>query len=316
MPGKRYNLPQLGFFQGFEAAARNLSFTKAAEELFITQSAVSRQIKALEDHLGVRLFKRRPRSLVLTESGQLLYRLAADVLERLQAGTDQLRADSRARQLSITTTTGFASLWLIPRLQRFTSLNPDIDVRISATTEALNLERGLIDLAIRYCRPETVPEGAVRLFGEEMLPVCSRALLRDRARPLKRPQDLKHHTLLHFDYPGAEKTFMDWGTWLAALGIHDLKSAGALHFSQYEQMIQAAISGQGVALGRQPLVNELIQSGMLVTPFKQPVVGSRAYFIIESPLGAGKPHVRQFADWVLEEARRDSEIRDPRSEVR
>ncbi len=316
MPGKRYNLPQLGFFQGFEAAARNLSFTKAAEELFITQSAVSRQIKALEDHLGVRLFKRRPRSLVLTESGQMLYRLAADVLERLQAGTDQLRADSRARQLSITTTTGFASLWLIPRLQRFTSLNPDIDVRISATTEALNLERGLIDLAIRYCRPETVPEGAVRLFGEEMLPVCSRALLRDRARPLKRPQDLKHHTLLHFDYPGAEKTFMDWGTWLAALGIHDLKSAGALHFSQYEQMIQAAISGQGVALGRQPLVNELIQSGMLATPFKQPVVGSRAYFIIESPLGAGKPHVRQFADWVLEEARRDSEIRDPRSEVR
>ncbi len=316
MSGKRYNLPQLGFFQGFEAAARNLSFTKAAEELFITQSAVSRQIKALEDHLGVRLFKRRPRSLVLTESGQLLYRLAADVLERLQAGTDQLRADSRARQLSITTTTGFASLWLIPRLQRFTSLNPDIDVRISATTEALNLERGLIDLAIRYCRPETVPEGAVRLFGEEMLPVCSRALLRDRARPLKRPQDLKHHTLLHFDYPGAEKTFMDWGTWLAALGIHDLKSAGALHFSQYEQMIQAAISGQGVALGRQPLVNELIQSGMLATPFKQPVVGSRAYFIIESPLGAGKPHVRQFADWVLEEARRDSEIGDPKSDDR
>ena len=253
MPGKRYNLPQLGFFQGFEAAARNLSFTKAAEELFITQSAVSRQIKALEDHLGVRLFKRRPRSLVLTESGQMLYRLAADVLERLQAGTDQLRADSRARQLSITTTTGFASLWLIPRLQRFTSLNPDIDVRISATTEALNLERGLIDLAIRYCRPEAVPEGAVRLFGEEMLPVCSRALLRDRARPLKRPQDLKHHTLLHFDYPGAEKTFMDWGTWLAALGIHDLKSAGALHFSQYEQMIQAAINAQGVALGRHPL---------------------------------------------------------------
>jgi len=316
MSGKRYNLPQLGFFQGFEAAARNLSFTKAAEELFITQSAVSRQIKALEDHLGVRLFKRRPRSLVLTESGQLLYRLAADVLERLQAGTDQLRADSRARQLSITTTTGFASLWLIPRLQRFTSLNPDIDVRISATTEALNLERGLIDLAIRYCRPETVPEGAVRLFGEEMLPVCSRALLRDRARPLKRPQDLKHHTLLHFDYPGAEKTFMDWGTWLAALGIHDLKSAGALHFSQYEQMIQAAISGQGVALGRQPLVNELIQSGMLATPFKQPLVGSRAYFIIESPLGAGKPHVRQFADWVLEEARRDSEIGDPKSDDR
>ena len=179
---KRYNLPPLAFFQGFEAAARTLSFTKAAEELFITQSAVSRQIKALEDHLGIRLFERRPRSLALTESGHALHRISADVLERLQAATDQLRAAHRTRQLSITTTTGFASLWLIPRLQRFTGLHPDIDVRISATTDTLNLERSLIDLAIRYCAPEAAPDGAVRLFGEEMIPVCAPALLRERAR--------------------------------------------------------------------------------------------------------------------------------------
>ena len=119
MSGKSYDLPHLGFFQGFEAAARNLSFTKAAEELLITQSAVSRQIKALEDHLGVALFHRRPRALALTESGQALYRVATDLLDRLQMATDQLKAESRTRQLSITTTTGFASLWLIPRLQRF-----------------------------------------------------------------------------------------------------------------------------------------------------------------------------------------------------
>jgi LysR family glycine cleavage system transcriptional activator len=304
---KRYNLPPLGFFQGFEAAARTLSFTKAAEELFITQSAVSRQIKALEDHLGIRLFERRPRSLALTESGQALYRMSADVLERLQTATDQLRAASRTRQLALTTTTGFASLWLIPRLQRFTGLHPDIDVRISATTDPLNLERSLLDLAIRYCLPEAVPDGAVRLFGEEMIPVCAPALLRDRARPLKRPPDLEHHVLLHFDYPGAHRMFMDWGTWLTPLGIGEIKSAGALHFSQYEQMIQAAIAGQGVALGRQPLVNDLIQSGMLAAPFKQSVVGSRSYFIIESPLAAGKPHVRQFAAWLLDEVRRDAE---------
>jgi DNA-binding transcriptional LysR family regulator len=304
---KRYNLPPLGFFQGFEAAARTLSFTKAAEELFITQSAVSRQIKALEDHLGIRLFERRPRSLALTESGEALYRMSADVLERLQTATDQLRAASRTRQLSITTTTGFASLWLIPRLQRFTGLHPDIDVRISATTDTLNLERSLVDLAIRYCPPESAPEGATRLFGEEVLPVCAPALLRDRSRPLKRPQDLKHHVLLHFDYPGAQKMFMDWGTWLTSLGIGDLKSAGALHFSQYEQMIQAAISGQGVALGRQPLVNDLIQTGMLAAPFKKAVVGSRGYFIIESPAASGKPHVRQFAAWLIEEVKRDSD---------
>src|SRR3984957_11815415 len=157
MPSKRYSLPQLGFIQGFEAAARHLSFTKA-EELFITQSAVSRQIKALEDHLGVALFERRQRALALTESGHTLYRVATDVLERLQATADQLRASGRARQLSLTTTSGFASLWLIPRLQRFTRLYPDVDVRISVTSDVVNLERGLVDLAIRYCRPEAVPE--------------------------------------------------------------------------------------------------------------------------------------------------------------
>src|SRR5262249_25087386 len=142
MPEKRYRLPPLGFFQGFEAAARTLSFTKAAEELFITQSAVSRQIKALEDHLGVALFEPRARAGVVTAKGQELYGVAADILERLQAATNDIKHTTPSRQLSITTTTGFASLWLIPRLQRFTSLHPDIDVRISATTDMLNLERG------------------------------------------------------------------------------------------------------------------------------------------------------------------------------
>ena len=180
-------------------------------------------------------------------------------------------------------------------------------MRIAATTDALNLERSLIDLAIRYCKPESVPDGTVRLFGEEMIPVCSRALLRDKARPLKTPQDLAHHTLLHFDYAGAETMYMDWGTWLTALGNGDLRPAGALHFSQYEQMIQAAISGQGVALGRQPLLNDLVESGALVAPFKQTLVGSRAYFIIESRFAAGKPHVREFAQWLVAEAGRDPE---------
>jgi DNA-binding transcriptional LysR family regulator len=307
MASKRYRLPQVAFFQGFEAAARNLSFTKAAEELFLTQSAVSRQIKALEDHLGVALFERRPRSLILTEAGQSLYRASTDALERLQTAVDQLGTASRARQLSITTTTGFASLWLIPRLPRFTNVHPGIDVRISATTDVLNLERSLIDLAIRYCSPESVPDGTIRLFGEEILPVCSPALLRDRSRPLKRPQHLKDHTLLHFDYPGAVKSFMDWGTWLSALGLAGLNPVRALQFSQYEQMIQAAIDGQGVALGRQPLVNNLIASGALVAPFQNAVVGSRAYFLIESPAAAAKPHVHEFVEWLLDEIRRESE---------
>jgi DNA-binding transcriptional LysR family regulator len=305
---KRYRLPQVGFFQGFEAAARNLSFTKAAEELFLTQSAVSRQIKALEDHIGVALFERRPRSLILTEAGQTLYRVTTDALDRLQHAVDQLGSVGRARQLSVTTSTDFASVWLIPRLPRFTNLHPGVDVRILATTDVLNLERSLVDLAVRYCLPGTVPEGAIRLFGEEILPVCSPALLRNRSRPLERPQQLKDHTLLHFDYPGgAAKWLLDWGTWLSALGLGDLDPVRGLQFSQYEQMIQAAMDGQGVALGRRPLLNDLIQSGALVAPFKHTVVATRAYFLVKSPAANGKPHVHQFVEWLVDEINRDSE---------
>src|SRR6185295_15691451 len=141
MQKKRFNLPPLDLIQGFEAAARNLSFTKAADELFITQSAVSRQIRALEEHLGVTLFERRPRALVLTEAGRTLQRAAGELLERLQQVTDGLRADRAAPQLTVTTTNGFASLWLIPRLRGFTAMHPTVDVRISATYKTINLER-------------------------------------------------------------------------------------------------------------------------------------------------------------------------------
>ena len=164
MHKKRFDLPSLDFIQGFEAAARHLSFTKAAEELFLTQSAVSRQIKALEDNLGVLLFERQHRALSLTDAGQELYGVAVDVLARLQTATTALRAERQPRQLSITTTTGFAALWLIPRLKRFTSGHPDIDVRISATDTAVNLERGLVDIAIRYGSKQTMPADAIALF--------------------------------------------------------------------------------------------------------------------------------------------------------
>lgn len=302
MQSKRYDLPPLAFIQGFEAAARNLSFTKAAEELFLTQSAVSRQIKALEEHLGIALFERRHRALVLTPEGETLQRVATDVLGRLQAATETFKDNRNAQQLSITTTTGFAALWLIPRLRRFTAVHPDIDVRISATDVAVNLDRGLVDIAIRYCTKAALPPGAVTLFGEEITPVCSRSLLDSNARPLRAPADLAHHALLHFDYPGIQKSWFDWGTWLTALGIGDLKPAGSLHFSQYDQMINAAISGQGVALGRLPLLQELIRLGTLVAPFEKSVSGTRGYFILTTAHAAAKPYAQAFCAWLLAEA--------------
>jgi DNA-binding transcriptional LysR family regulator len=301
MQRKRYDLPPLDFIQGFEAAARHASFTKAADELHLTQSAVSRQIKALEESLGVTLFHRQHRALALTEDGERLYRTATEVLGRLQSMAEQMRADRSARQLSITTTTGFAALWLIPRLRRYTSTHPHIDVRISATDAAVNLDRGLVDIAIRYCALENAPKGAIPLFGESILPVCSRTLLEGSA-PLRDPADLKHHSLLHLDYPGMQQSWFDWGTWLTALGIGDLKPASSLHFSQYDQMIHAAIAGQGVALGRLPLLNEHIHSGALVAPFEKTVTGTRGYCILTSTTAGGRADVKDFCDWLLQEA--------------
>jgi LysR family transcriptional regulator, glycine cleavage system transcriptional activator len=308
MHRKRFHLPPLDLIQGFEAAARTLSFTKAAEELLLTQSAVSRQIRSLEDHLGVALFERRPRRLELTEQGHALYRTAAELLERLQETTNRLRSDAAALQLTVTTTGGFASLWLIPRLRSFTALHPDVDVRISATYKAIDLERSGVDVAVRFCKPDEAPEGAIRLFDEELFPVCSPSLqtggeagaLTEGRHPLRAVPDLAHHSLLHIDHA---RDHMDWDTWLAAQGHAGLRPAGSIRFDTYEQMIQAAVGGQGVAMGIGRLVHGLMASGQLVAPFGESAVGSRAYFIIRSAQTRDRPHVRAFVDWLVAEAK-------------
>jgi DNA-binding transcriptional LysR family regulator len=299
MPGKRFNLPPLDLIQGFEAAARNLSFTKAAEELFITQSAVSRQIRGLEDHLGVALFERRHRALALTDEGRALYRGATELLERLQAVTDRLRADGAAAHLTVTTTNGFASLWLIPRLRGFTALNPDVDVRISASYKLVALERSLVDVGVRLCRAEDAPEGSICLFGEQLFPICSPSLVGEGQHPLRSPADLVHHTLLRMDEAGG---YFDWSTWLAAEGFPDLKPALSLRFDGYDQTISAALSGQGVAMGIGHLVRDLLAEGRLVAPFPKSVEGPRAYYVVRSQTTGARPHVRAFVDWLVKEA--------------
>ena len=305
MQKKRFDLPPIDLIESFEAAGRTLSFTKAADELHLTQSAVSRQIKQLEDRIGTPLFERHHRALTLTEEGEKLLRTAADVLEQLQGTVDELRSNRQQRQISLTTTPGFASFWLIPRLRRFTSEHPDVDVRISATNTNINLERSNVDLAIRYCTPESVPSGSKPLFGEDITPVCSPALLRDKSKPLKAGRDLRHHTLIHLDYPAMEKTWFDWDTWLTSFGVPDLKPAAAIHFTQYDQVAQAAIAGQGVALGRLPLLNELIRTGALVAPFAKQVSGTRGYMGLRSASAAKKTHVTAFCDWLFAEAKSD-----------
>jgi DNA-binding transcriptional LysR family regulator len=301
MHQRRLELPPLDLIRGFEAAARTLSFTKAAEELCITQSAVSRQIRALEEHLGVALFERRPRTLALTGQGLALQRTVAEVLERLRETTSRLRAESATPHLTVTTTGGFASLWLIPRLRTFTARHPDVDVRISATYASIDLERTGVDVAVRYCKAEDAPGGAIRLFGEELLPVCSPILVREGPRPLRALDDLRHHALLHMDHNG--NTHMDWDTWLAAQGHPGLKPAASIRFDSYEQMIQAAVGSQGVAMGIGRLVGGLMAAGQLVAPFCTGTMGTaRAYFIIRSAHTGDRPQVRAFVDWLTEEA--------------
>jgi DNA-binding transcriptional LysR family regulator len=296
----RNALPALDLLVGFESAARHLSFTKAGEELYLTQSAVSRQIKELEDQLGVPLFQRRHRALALTEAGHHFYAAAAQALSTMRAATDRLRAQTGRRMLSVTTTHSFAALWLIPRLAGFTREHPGVDVRITAETKVQDLERDGLDLALRHGPASLAGPNAIRLFGEKCFPVCSPKLL--KKKPLNEPSDLRHHVLLQYDDPDARHPWLHWKTWLEVERIADLKPAGTLSFSGYEQIIPAAVAGHGVALGRSPLVKDLMRSGELVAPFKSSADPARAYFAIISKNAAGRPEVAAFLEWLKAEA--------------
>ncbi len=304
MPKSRWDVPPLELLLAFEAAARHLSFTRAGEELFLTQSAVSRQIQALEESLGSPLFERRTRALLLTENGQVLFRVAQEVLQQVQDATDRMKAAPQEHTVTITSTPGFASVWLIPRLATFTQAHPDIDVRISASNDYVNLERSGIDIAVRYALVEAM-KGARQFMGEEVMPVCSPTLAADPQRPLKAPADLRRHVLLHLNDERA--AWLDWTLWTHALGLAEFKPAGALYFSSYDQVVQAANTGQGVALGRFPLLSQLMREGRLVAPFGKAVSSSRAYFLVRSSRTASSPEVDAFSAWLHEEVRRDAE---------
>jgi DNA-binding transcriptional LysR family regulator len=310
MRNQRYDVPPLDPLLAFEAAARNLSFTKAAAELFLTQSAVSRQIQQLEEHLKVKLFERRARALLLTESGQIFYRATQEALETLQETARRVRGTSAMNTVVVATTPGFATLWLIPHLAGFTRDHSQVDVRISATNEMIDdLERAGVDLAVRYV-PERSVAGGRLLFGETVFPVCSPALADNPANPLLTPDDLHHHVLLYLELPRA--AWLDWELWFHALGLRDFEPAGKLHFSHYDQLIQAAVDGHGVALGRNPLVSRLLRERKLVAPFKNKVASSRAYYVVESPAAKHKPQVRAFADWLVDETHTDtSDVQSP-----
>jgi len=297
-------LPPLDLLRGFESAARHLSFTRAGTELFLTQSAVSRQILALEEFVGAPLFERRHKALVLTEGGQAYYRVVAAALEQVREATRRLRETRKGHVLTVTTTVSFASTWLVPRLARFRREYPGVDVRITATHEVVDLEREGVDLAVRDCAVGAAPQGAIRLVGEHLAPMCSATYAREarvQKKPLARPEDLKHHIMLNLHDPTGRWPWLSWAQWLEAKGCEDLVPAGTLTFDQYDQVINAAVHGQGVALGRMTLTQQHRRDKHLVTLFGRSECIPRGYFAVLAKDAAERPDVNHFVAWLQRE---------------
>jgi DNA-binding transcriptional LysR family regulator len=297
-------LPPLDLLLAFDAAARHLSFTKAAAERFLTQSAISRQVKALEDDLGVSLFHRRHRALDLTDDGRRLRDSVRVALAGLRDAMVRIRAPQRREVLSLSTTPGLASLWLIPRLAELVKVQPGIDVRIDATLQQRDLGVDGFDLAIRYL-PARAAVGTP-LFAETIQLVCAPSLLRDKARPIRTLQDLRFHTLLQVDAPRAGHP-LEWDLWLKAMGIAGLEPANEMMFTNYDAAIHAAVEGQGMALGRRPLIDALLKRGALVAPLKDEIATQRGYYLVIEPQALRRPAVRALETWLVEQARMSTE---------
>lgn len=300
-------LPALDLLLAFDAAARHLSFTRAASERALTQSAVSRQIAALEADLGVALFRRRHRALELTEEGARMARSTAVALAGLREAVQAIRAPRQREVVALTTTPGFASLWLIPRLARFMAEHPRIDVRIDASYDTRALAAEGFDVAVRYGPKDARTIDAVdALFAESVQPLCAPALL-DGPKPLRRPQDLVHHTLLHIamggDAPGMP---LEWQAWLQSVGIGAFEPAATLTFTNYDAAAAAAAEGQGVLLGRRPLTDGLIAAGRLVAPFEGQLASARGYYLLLDTVAAQRPAVDALAQWLRTTARSET----------
>jgi DNA-binding transcriptional LysR family regulator len=309
----RRDLPALDLLKAFETAARHLSFTKAGTELFLSQSAVSRQIQMLETQLGVRLFERRVRSLLLTEAGQIYYREIVPILEKLREATARVAEAQATGTVTVTCSISFASLWLVPRLSDFQRRHPDTVVHIAAGNVIKDLKKERLDAAIRYSTRAMAGDNAVKLFGERVVPVCSPELLARHS--FSTPDELKQSVLLHYQDPDGLAPWLSWSTWFEVMQIEPAGGKGSLHFSHYDQVIKAAIDGQGIALGRLPLVNELIRAGKLASPLagKRYYMGAkdRAYWLMISPLAAGRRDVQAFAAWLRKQASESSPVIRP-----
>ena len=296
---KTRRLPPLNALRAFESAGRLESLTDAAAELNVTPAAVGHQVKALENYFDQTLFERRYRSIALTEKGRLLLAGLTDGFDRLAESVDAFTALEDQRALMITCCTSFASRWLVPRLDEFHSLYPDIDVRLDATQRLVDLRRDEFDLGIRFGPGEWEGLACDYLMDEEFIPVASPDLL--SRKPVNEPADLSGHTLLHRDdSPGPA---LDWATWLQAAEVDGVDPERGIRYSIESMTIQAAVDGHGIALVSNVLVEADIQAGRLVRLFDLGLYVGRdvAYYLAYTPSRIRHPRVAAFRDWILKE---------------
>src|SRR5215468_798865 len=289
------SLPLNGL-KAFEAAARHLSFTRAADELHVTQAAVSHQVKTLEQRLGVKLFRRLPKSLRLTDEGQALLPELRDAFEQMARALNRLTSAQAGSALSVSTLTTFALTWLVTRLPRFQARHPDIEVRLNTTGRMVDFSREDVDVAVRYGNGNWPGLDAEKMFEDELTPLCGRAF-KDR---LREPADLCDVPLLDAS-PPEPASVGEWGTWFKAAGITRPPSTRAGVFDSTKIAAQAAVDGMGVAIGSPYLFAEDIAASRLFQPFPLTVRNGKAYWLVCAEGTATRPKIKAFRDWVFSE---------------
>lgn len=285
-------LPPLNALKAFEASARQLSFTKAAEELFVTQAAISHQIKSLEEHLGLKLFMRKNRSLLLTEEGQSYFLDIKDIFTSLHEATEKLLARGAKGAITVSLQPSFAIQWLVPRLTSFNVQHPEIDVRIKAVDQADNSLTEDVDVAIYHGRGRWPDVYAEQLHTEYLVPVCSPLLLSGK-KPINTMHDLANHTLLH------DTSRRDWKRWFKEANVKGINVNHGPIFSHSAMVVQAAVHGQGVALAQSVLAKPELDAGRLVNLFDHRLISKNAFYIVcrEHQMDVGK--ISAFREWML-----------------
>ncbi len=290
----------LNSLRAFEASARHLSFVKAAEELYVTPAAISHQVKRLEEYLGVQLFRRLPRGLLLAETGQVLMSELREVFLRLDKAMERVLESESRGALTISVAPMFAVKWLVPRLQRFDALHPEIDVRMSSSLDLIDFRRDAFDAAVRLGRGQYPGLEVVKLFDESVTPMCSPRLL-EGPDTLQNPDDLRCQLLLHDDSMTFDPAAPNWDTWLEAAGAKRVDASRGPHFSQPDHALQAAIDGAGVVLGWRYLAAEDMAAGRLVQPYSLVLPLGSAFHLVYPEAYTARPKIVNFRDWLMEE---------------